>query len=194
MATAPKRLQATIAEALARPESDRAELIRGSLVQKAAPTPRHSAAQLGVSIGVGSRFNRRPGGRWPGGWWIRPEVDIQLGRELFRPDLVGWRRDRCPDPPEERPVKLRPDWVCEILSPSNAAVDRVQKMQSFFQAGVPHYWLLNPTEFTLEVYRHAEEGYLLALSAQAGQTVRAEPFEAVELKVDELFGADPEDE
>ena len=34
----------------------------------------------------------------------------------------------------------------------------------------------------------------MVLSAKGGQVVRAEPFEAVELSVDELFGADPEDD
>jgi Uma2 family endonuclease len=67
-------------------------------------------------------------------------------------------------------------------------------MQSYFHAGVPHYWLANPIEKVLEVYRRPETGYLLALSAKAGQTIRAEPFDAVELRVDELFGADTEDD
>jgi len=59
---------------------------------------------------------------------------------------------------------------------------------------VPHYWIADPVEQLLEVYRHAAGGYPLALSAKAGQRIRAEPFDAVELRVDELFGADPEDE
>jgi Uma2 family endonuclease len=194
MATAAKRPEATIEDALARPDSERIELIRGTLVEKAAPTPAHSKTQVGVVIKVGGGFNRRPGGRWPGGWWIRTEIDIQLGRELFRPDIAGWRRDRVPELPEQRPVRLRPDWICEILSPSNETVDRVDKMQSYFQSGVPHYWLADPIEQVLEVYRRSEPGYLLILSAKAGQTIRAEPFDAVELRVDELFGADPEDD
>jgi hypothetical protein len=39
-----------------------------------------------------------------------------------------------------------------------------------------------------------ELGYVVPFNAKAGQTVRAEPFDAVELRVDELFGADPEDD
>jgi Uma2 family endonuclease len=135
---APKRHAATIADALARPESDRVELIRGSLVEKAAPTGEHSEAQVHIDRRVGDRFDRRPGGRWPGGWWIRTEIDIQLGNELFRPDIVGWRRDRCPEPPRGRPIRARPDWICEVLSPSTENVDRVDKLQSYFRASVPH--------------------------------------------------------
>lgn len=69
-----------------------------------------------------------------------------LGSELFRPDVAGWRRERCPDGIHGRPIVLRPHWICEVLSPSNANVDRVDKLQSYFQAGVPHYWLADPVE------------------------------------------------
>ena len=160
---------------------------------KAAPTGEHSDAQVHLDRSLGLIFDRKPGGRWPGGWWIRTEIDIQLGGELFRPDVAGWRRERCPERPKGRPIATRPDWICEILSPSNEDTDRVDKLQSYFQAGVPHYWLANPLERVLEVYRRTELAYALVLTAKSGQTIRAEPFDAVELLVDELFWADPEE-
>ncbi len=75
--------------------------------------------------------------------------------------------------------------------PSNENVDRVDKLQSYFRAGVPHYWLADPVEQVLEVCRRTELAYALVLTAKAGQKIRAEPFDAVELEVDALFGADP---
>ncbi|MFL5294101.1 MAG: Uma2 family endonuclease [Myxococcales bacterium] len=194
MGPVPKTQPATIDDALARPEHERVELIRGTLVQKAAPSGEHARTQGHVVRGVGNKFDRRPGGRWPGGWWILSEVDIQLGAELFRPDVAGWLRETCPAPPRGRPVQKLPDWICEILSPSTENIDRVDKLQSYFRAGVPHYWLADPVEHVLEVYRRTELAYALVLSAKAGHTVRAEPFDAVELRVDEIFGADPEDD
>jgi hypothetical protein len=91
-------------------------------------------------------------------------------------------------------IHIAPDWICEVLSPSTENIDRVDKLQSYFKARVTHYWLADPVERVLEVYRRSEPGYLLILTAKAGQRVRAEPFDAVELSVDELFGADPADE
>jgi Uma2 family endonuclease len=194
LAIASQRSVATVEQALARPESERVELIRGTLVQKAAPTAEHGTAQSHIVAGVIGAFDRRPSGRWPGGWWILTEADVQIGTELFRPDIAGWRRDRCPERPHGRPIAIRPDWICEILSPSTENVDRVDKMQSYYNAGLPHYWLADPIEQVLEVYRRTELAYALVLTAKAGQTIRPEPFEAVVLRVDELFGADPEDE
>ena len=91
-------------------------------------------------------------------------------------------------------MTVRPDWICEVLSPSTENIDRVDKLQSYFQAGLPHYWIADPIERVLEVYRRTELAFALVLTAKSGQTIRAEPFDAVELKVDVLFGAaDPDD-
>lgn len=188
MPAAPKRSPATLHEALARPESERVELIRGSLMPKAAPTAEHGRTQSRLVRDIGGPFDRLPGGQWPGGWWILTEVDVALGPELLRPDVAGWRRERVPQPPSGRPIGIRPDWICEVLSPSTENIDRVDKLHSYFQAGVPHLWLADPIERVLEVYRRTEVAFALILTAKSGQKIRAEPFDAVELEVDELFG------
>jgi Uma2 family endonuclease len=75
-----------------------------------------------------------------------------------------------------------------VLSPSNAGNDRVKKMRLYHRFGVPHYWLVDPEEQSLSVFRWTSEGYLLALAAERGEQVRAEPFVDVELDVAALFG------
>ena len=47
-----------------------------------------------------------------------------------------------------------------------------------------------PEHQTLTVLRHSEPAYLRVLDAGVGDVIRAEPFEAVELSVAELFGGD----
>jgi Uma2 family endonuclease len=118
-------------------------------------------------------------------------MDVQLGGEVFRPDLCGYRRERMPRRPQGRPVLLTPDWICEILSPSNASTDRVEKLDTYFKSGVPHSWLIDPLAGTLEVFRRTDLAFALVKAAHRGQVVRAEPFDAVEISVDELLGVDP---
>ncbi len=185
---------ATIDDLLRRSEDERLELIRGVLVEKAAPTAEHAHAQSGIDGHAAWRFARKPGGRWPGGWWILTELDVQFGLEVHRPDVCGFRRERVAVPPTGRPVGIRPDWVCEILSPSTQDRDRVEKLQTYFQFGVPHYWIVDPIEGTLEVLRRTELAYALMLTAHRGQRVRPEPFDAAEMSVDELLGGDAEAE
>lgn len=190
MGPAFERKVMTIAEFLA--QDERVELIRGSVVEKAAPSIEHSGAQGGVIQRVGNKFNRKPGGRWPGGWWFFVELDVQLGGEIFRPDVCAYRRDRMKEKPTGRPITTRPDWVCEILSPSNAKTDRVEKLQTYFASGVPHYWLVDPLEGSLEIFRRTDLAYALVQSAHRGQRLKPEPFDALEFSVDELLGDDPE--
>ena len=44
------------------------------------------------------------------------------------------------------------------------------------------------------VHRWQPAGYLVALTAAAGDVVRAEPFDAVELRVATLFGLEDDEE
>ena len=183
----------TIAEWLAQPEDARLELIDGEFIQKAAPFLDHGLAQLRTGSLVQESYNRKPGGPGgPGGWWIGSEVDIGMDGHGYRPDLAGWRRERMPVLPTVRPVVTRPDWICEIVSESNRSTDTVKKLRRYHQSGVPHYWILDMQERTLTVHRHGTDGYLIALRAEADETVRAEPFDAIELKVGLLLGDDPE--
>ena len=98
-----------------------------------------------------------------------------------------------PEPPDGKPIRIKPDWACELLSPSNTKHDRVDKFTVLHRNGVPHYWIVDPIEQTLIVHRWRPEGYLVVLTAAAGDTVRAEPFDAVEIAVATLFGADDEE-
>jgi Uma2 family endonuclease len=103
------------------------------------------------------------------------------------PGTGGWT-------PSGTPIHDRPDWICEILSPSNARDDQVTKFETYRRAGVPHYWIVDPTFHTLRVHRWTSEGYLVVLTAQAGERFPAEPFDAIELKAGVLFGDDPDEE
>jgi Uma2 family endonuclease len=114
--------------------------------------------------------------------------------EIYRPDIAGWRRERLPVVPREIPLALRPDWVCEIISPSNERHDIIKKMLTYQRTGVPHYWLIDPILEALVVYRWTEQGYLLVQSAQREERIRAEPFDAVVLSVHDLIEGDGGDD
>ena len=125
------------------------------------------------------------------GWWLALEVDIELpAGSLVRPDLAGWRRERGAPDRNERPCRPVPDWICEIVSPSNRRHDLVTKVRLYAQARITHYWLLDPDDGTLTVYRLTPEGYLVALTATEHETVRPEPFDALDVSVAVLLGID----
>jgi len=187
------RSTSTLDDFLAIPEEKRFhELLASEIVEKATPSGEHGDAQAGVVGAVRPLYQRRAGGGGPGGWWIPTAVEVLLGGgDLVRPDVLGWRRDRVPERPTGTPVRVRPDWVCEVVSPANANVDTVKKLRIYHAARIPHYWIADPRDATLTVMRWAEAGYTTVLRAERGESVRPEPFEEVELHVGTLFGDDP---
>ncbi len=188
MASAARRPNAATATDLAAlPDGCPAEVIAGVIVEKAAPSYEHGDAQSALAEILKPPFQRGRGG--PGGWWIATEVEIELEtHEVYRPDLVGWRRDRARERPRGRPIRMRPDWVAEILSPSNAETDLGTKLFAYQRAGVPHYWIIDPEHETLTVYRCTVEGYVVHLTAGKRERVHAPPFEEVEIEIAQPFG------
>jgi Uma2 family endonuclease len=79
------------------------------------------------------------------------------------------------------------------LSASNEKRDLVDKLRVLHAHGVPHYWIMNPEDKTLVVHRWEPDGYLIILTAVAGEIIRAEPFESVVLRVATFFGDEDDD-
>lgn len=191
--TQPARRKATLEEFWAIPEQQRFhELIGGELIEKAAPSGEHSEAQGAMLEALRPSYSRSSGGGGaPGGWWLLPEVEVLLDGQIVRPDITGFRRERYPGRPTGTPLEVRPDWVCEVLSESNATNDTVKKLRLNHRAGIPHYWIVDPTRMTLTVMRWSEQGYIMLQNAERGEVVRAEPFEQRPIAVGTLFGDDP---
>lgn len=162
---------ATFADLAALGGDVRAEIVGGVIEEKAAPTFEHGDAQGALTHMLRGPFHGRGGGG-PGGWWLATEVEVELEtHEIFRPD-----------------------WMCEIRSPSTAARDLVDEHRVLHRFGVPHYWIVDPERHTLVAHRWQKDGYLVALTAGRGDTVRAEPFDAIELPVGLIFGDEPDEE
>ncbi|HEY8379204.1 MAG TPA: Uma2 family endonuclease, partial [Nannocystis sp.] len=160
MQPAPHR--ATLADLLAvAEEKPYYELLDGELSQKPAPFFEHGDVQLAIAESIRRNFRGLPRGGKPGGWWISSEVHVQLAPDVVVvPDVVGWRIERVPETPRRSVVQHRPDWICEILSPSNPARDTMRKLRLYHQAEVPHYWIADPEHLQLSIFRWQPEGYL----------------------------------
>ena len=195
MAQAPSTL-AVYEDLLHLSEDARAEIVNGQIIVQPAPLPRHSRAQRSLGRFVGGPYDDDDGVGGPGGWWIFVEVDVRLApHDIVRPDLAGWRRERLPKPGTIRPIDIAPDWICEVLSPSTATLDRVTKRALYARHGVKHYWIGDPEARTLEALE-LNDGRWLELGAwAAGSAARIAPFADIEIELQRLFlppEADPD--
>lgn len=184
---AEKPRRATYADLEAVPDNLVAEIIDGTLYTSPRPAAPHAIAATALGGDLFGAFHRGRGG--PGGWVILFEPELHLGPEpdVLVPDLAGWRRARMPEIPDVPAFTLAPDWICEVLSPSTAALARVHKMPVYARARLAHVWLVDPLLKTLEVYRLEGERWLLLYTYQGERTVRAEPFDAIDLELGALW-------
>ena len=181
----PVRRKATYEDVLAAPKHLIAEIIDGDLSLQPRPAGRHAAVASALGEELGPPFKRGRGA--PGGWIILDEPELHLSSDILVPDLAGWRRERLPRVGDEAYFELRPDWVCEVLSPSTEKQDRTAKLSIYAREDVPNAWLVNPVQRTLEVLRLTSEGWLTLAVHHDDQRVRAEPFDAVELDLGVLW-------
>ena len=195
----PPQSPATYDDVIALPEHLTGEIIDGVLYVSARPAKPHTltASRLGAVLLSALDLGEGPGGTGePGGWWILFEPELHFRRrsggesrlQVLVPDLAGWRRERMPNILDgEAAFTLAPDWVCEVSSPSTAALDRVRKMAVYAEEGVRHVWLVDPDLRLLEVYRREGERWLRVVAVSGPEKLCAEPFEELPLDLGRLW-------
>lgn len=151
--------------------SERIELFDGSLHVTPGPSPLHQD----ISTHLVDALRE---GAAAAGLKVYPAVNVRLRPDRIPiPDLVITSRVDRRDPVIDKAVV---HLVCEILSPSNAATDRVTKMHYYASAGIPWYLLVDPDRPALHLYQLVGETYAEHSVARSGETLRlTEPINAI---------------
>lgn len=178
----PARKAPTLADLDALPPGVKGEIIEGVLYTMTRPRGRHQHASTAIGSGIQPPFGFGDGG--PGGWWILAEPGIELpGTPEISPDLAGWRRERLPELPGDEPIRVVPDWVCEILSPTTRRHDLLVKRPYYAKVGVGHHWLVDLEARTVTAYA-LHGGRWLELGTWSDEhDARLPPFDAVAIDV-----------
>jgi Uma2 family endonuclease len=182
--------RATYEDVLNAPEHRVAELLEGELILSPRPSARHAAAMAAIHGTLWSRFDG--GERRPSGWIVLPEPELHFGTTVVVPDVAAWRRERLPSLPDQPWLEVAPDWICEVLSPSTARIDRGRKLKAYAEAGVSHAWLVNPVDRTLEVLSLKDGAWMLVAAFGGSDVARIQPFEDLEVVLNRLWPDTPE--
>lgn len=135
---------------------ERCEVLEGQIISMApSPLPEHQDISMQLSIEFGSYV------RGKNCKAFAAPIDVYL----FEDANKEWMDDRvrnwlipdlivvC-DPNKIKRNKIigAPDLVIEIISPSSAKIDRMDKRLAYQQAGVNEYWIIDPANQIVEVY------------------------------------------
>ncbi len=184
--TEPADKRATYDDLLNIPENMTGEIVDGELIVTPRPSRKHGyvAYSLGGRLTPSYQFGEGDG---PGGWIFISEPEIAFGEDILVPDVAGWKRERFPVEEDHNWISVRPDWVCEVLSPSTAKMDKTGKMPVYARFGVPHLWLIDPIAKTLDAFRLESGKWVVIGLYVQNDKVRVEPFEEVLIDLSDLW-------
>jgi Uma2 family endonuclease len=190
--SAPARQPATFEELYeqirALPEGKTGMILEpGELTVMSRPHPRHQRTMKGLLRALTARDVDAGGA----GWWILSEVEVRFPDDrLMVPDLLGYRVERVAELPDDNPLRIVPDWVCEILSPGSVRDDRLKKLRIYAAHGIPWTWIVDPEARTVECFESTDRLPRQALVAQEGEIATLPPFD-LPITIDALWGAQP---
>jgi Uma2 family endonuclease len=138
----------TLEDYLALPDDVRAELIDGVFYYMSSPTLVHQRIALEIA---GTLRNHIKSNNSSCIVFIAP-ADVQLDcddKTIVQPDVfVVCDRSKLTKPR----IVGAPDYVVEVLSPSNGTRYMVRKLLKYKKAGVREYWIVDPEELCVYVY------------------------------------------
>lgn len=153
--TARRERRQTYRDYAALPEGAPYQLVEGELVMTPSPISGHQRT-LGELF---SLIRDWAVGGAQGEVFIAP-LDVILDDEnVLQPDILFVSRERLGIVQDW--CRGAPDLVVEVLSPSNAALDRSRKTKVYARFGVPRVWLVDPAEKTFECLRLEQGSYLI---------------------------------
>jgi Uma2 family endonuclease len=141
----------TYADYLRFPEDGlRHEIINGEHYVTASPATRHQRISRNLLYLIQSYLERHPIGEV----FSAPFDALLSDVDIVVPDLLFLSNERARFLTSKN-LQGPPDLVIEILSPSTSARDRTLKHDLYERAGVQEYWLVDPEQDRVEVFRRS---------------------------------------
>jgi len=158
------------------------ELIDGRIVRMNPTGLQHGDIVIALGSALRDFVRKRQLGRVVGG-----EVGIYTRREPDRVrgvDIAFVSRERLADKPLRGFLKVAPELVVEIISPTDRWQNMRDKLEEYFAIGVDRVWIVEPETHAVLVYRSVTEMNRLG----EGDVISGEGvLEGFSLPVSELF-------
>ena len=149
------------------PEDVRAELIDGQFYNMSAPNRIHQTILMELSGTIREYIKSKSGSCrvYPAPFAVKL---FKKKETIVEPDIsVVCDKDKLTD----RGCTGAPDWIIEIVSPSNPGYDYIHKLNLYADAGVREYWIVDVEKDRITVYdfqRDTVEEYTFSDKVRAG--------------------------
>ncbi|MEK7254607.1 MAG: Uma2 family endonuclease [Bacteroidota bacterium] len=163
------------------------ELINGELVQKQSPTFDHQLISTNIE-----ELLREYGKKTNSGIMLHAPLDVVLDNgNAYHPDVFFIKKDRYHIFDKvERIIMGAPDLVVEILSKGTGIYDKGIKKDIYEMYGVREYWLVDPSNKSIEIYAFDNQRFKLKQYAIENGVLKSIILEGLEFNVEDIFQAD----
>ncbi len=157
----------------------RHEIIDGEHYVNPSPNTRHQRISRKIALAIATFAEPRRLGEV----FYAPFDVVLSDINIVEPDILyvsAGRRHIITD----ANIQGAPDLVVEILSAGNRKYDEVVKFKVYDALGVSEYWIVDPDQETVKIYRQSTAGYK---QAPAGDVITTPIIPGFELPIREIF-------
>jgi Uma2 family endonuclease len=165
------------------PEGAPYQLIDGELVKTPSPLFQHQKIIAILSFELFKFVKEHALGEV-----VFAPMDVYLTEtDIYQPDIIYISNERSHIIQER--VKGVPDLIIEVLSPSNAYYDLVQKKNVYESTGVKEYWIVDPQEKAIEVFENVEKEFKSLSKMKKSGLVESKLLTGFPVNVENIFSA-----
>ena len=158
-------------------------VLEGHLVKEPSPSVHHQRVSRELAYQLKAFFDDFD----PEGELFFAPLDVTLtNSNVLQPDILFVSGVRSGIIQKNR-IDGSCDLVIEIMSPTNRRMDRLHKMEIYRQAEIPHYWIVDPEENTIEAFRLVNGNYSLIIGVGLGDRFHHPEFSDLDLNLDKIF-------
>ncbi|MCL4512806.1 MAG: Uma2 family endonuclease [Candidatus Eremiobacteraeota bacterium] len=163
-------------------DGKRYQIIEGELFMTPPPGTFHQNSVTQLTKILAQYLDKNPIGKV----FCSPTAVILSDIHVVEPDLVYVSNEKR-SLIKERGIFGSPDLMVEVLSKGNKKTDRIVKFKLYAQFKVPHYWMVDPIEKTMEMYELGKKEYQLIIKKHGSERITPSLFPGLEFSLKELW-------
>ena len=158
------------------------EVINGELIMVAAPYSIHQKVSIKIEYEL-LNFNER----MKKGELFHAPIDVVLSEtNVVQPDILFITNENSGIITEKN-ISGAPDLIVEILSPSTAYYDIVEKKEIYEKYGVREYWIVDPKKRWVEIYINIENKFKLNQRLEQEGILKSYILEGFQINMEKIF-------
>lgn len=147
-----------------------------------APVPYHQLVKQNIEFEL-SKFVREN----KLGIVLDAPIDVYFSdTETFQPDIIFISSERLHIIGEKK-IEGAPDLVIEVLFESTAYYDLRHKKDVYEASGVKEYWIVDPIEKTIEIYKSINQRFQLSEKVKGSGKINSRLLRGFSVNLEEIF-------